>query len=207
MRIYVSGSQQGYFATHHSLEILDMFADINYPLVLAAVNLALEERITPPFKESIFLKGRDLWRDSGLIKKILSQRDVGEVAAQLIEQRPLRLAFSDLVAHPQIKQTFFDQWPKNIPLKDWVAFQGPVIGALVEFDQEDSKLRYLSGEFRFTEELKKEYSGKLVMLAVYTDISGRYVNNTLDPLSSHFRRLGLSRGDKFKDNLFPIVVR
>jgi hypothetical protein len=48
MRIYVSGSQQGYFATHKTLELTDLIEKINYPLLFVAVNQAIAERLTLP---------------------------------------------------------------------------------------------------------------------------------------------------------------
>jgi len=50
--------------------------------------------------EEIFSVGRDLWRDSQPLKKIVLSRTLAEVASELIEHKPLRFGYDLLLPSP-----------------------------------------------------------------------------------------------------------
>ena len=55
--------------------------------------------------EMLFLQGRDLWRSSPSLHKLAAQVRFAEIASELIEKKPLRLGYDQLIPAPAHMQS------------------------------------------------------------------------------------------------------
>jgi len=158
--------------------------------------------------------GRDLWRNSPVLKKLLLSRKLSQLPLELTDSSSLRLAF-DHGFPPQFSL------PKPTPLKDLFCIQGlacvllcrfsstpfsfpakPPLG-LLPFPQKPGNLLLVQPHVLIA--WPKEPIG---LYAVgYADPNAVFVQNERDPAVQGMKELGYHFGDTLKNELHPLVQK
>ena len=144
MKYAIEGDHRNFFQNHHRIE----FDGLLSPEQIKACNSALNEvlgvrlgttqaNVNKLPAETLFIAGHDMWRAHPVIKKIVTQRTFGEVAAELFLQQPLRLAYDQLIIPPVPKihqseeaEAYAELMKKGSNLESMSAIQG-VVGGLM----------------------------------------------------------------------------
>ena len=180
-------------------------------LVANKIN-CLPERL--PFEESLnlFLEGRDLWRQSDIVRKQVIHNNLATIASSLIRERPIRLSL--------------DQWiPAGIEFKNPVTFeqifpvQGILAGAFIALesalgDEERAFFPREAGNIVFVkpdtiipfDQLTKERAQSMLLI-VYGSRKSVYIHNETDPLTHYLKSQGYVYGDRLSDSQHPLLLQ
>lgn len=167
--------------------------------------------------QEILLKGHDIWRDSPLAKAIICHRVFAEIASELTEVKPLRLAYDQaLIVGRGLPQEF----GQVASIQEISSIQGLVCGVLIALQSNEGEeplegsLPHKEGHgvfftptapINFPELFKKQ--GDTYLLIVYCKVISRYAINGNDPLSHLMKGFGYSAGDKLVDQYHPVLFR
>lgn len=225
MKLAIDNVQRQYFRKNHAIEF-----ELLSPLQLDELNHGIEQALGPSAGESAdktFAAGRDLWRRNELVKKYVTNRSLAEIASELIEYKPLRLAFDQF--YPSLSKTSpflqkglykqFLQQPRS--LKEISSIQGLLCGLVIclsgEPGEENKPVTIFpsipgNGTFFSVDavldfqELLQEQAHRYLMVA-YTHATSIYVLEENDPQTHELKRLGYVFGDKLSDRDHPLVYR
>jgi hypothetical protein len=132
-------------------------------------------------QKQLYLRGRDIWRNSPMLQQIFCNKRCSATAANLTNKNPLLLAF--------------DQW---IPpaaslaphhLSDHFSFQNLVCGCLLILDGKQA------GGARFFQPDRLPLLGDSQILIAYGSSNTVYIHNSQDSLNADLKRYGYSFGD------------
>jgi hypothetical protein len=217
------------------------FEDFITPDVLAeadeTIQETLGERLKEPHRsvlladpERLFKQGRDLWRSSPVLKKLALQARFAEIASELIEKRPLRLAYDQFL--PSMvkgseggEAAYASFLGKKQTLQESSCMTEVLCGVVLALNgtqqekEEQSALGmpvfpskaghaiYFKSDAPIDWSLLIRERGRHFYLIAYCSAYSRYVLNGGDPQTHALKRLGYIFNDKLKEHLHPIVFR
>lgn len=157
--------------------------------------------------------GRMLWRQEPAIFSLVRSHHFGQIAADLVNYRPLRLGVDGFFAgfEPTVSN-------KNVPLQDIIPYSSPLCGLLIRLkgvgkDTDaycipknigDGVFLSVSAEINVRDLLTG--SDAFVLLS-YVSETSRYIHRDLDPHRHSEKRDGYASGDRLKDREHPILYR
>lgn len=172
--------------------------------------------------EQLFLAGRDLWRTSALMKRLVTHSRLAKMAAALVNDRPLRLIFDQLFLHDTsvpIKTTKTGELQAvSGSLNELTSFQGLHTGLLLCLEAEEKDhpsplpSRPGSGSFLSADrpfDFTQLFTGprQTHLLIGYGRTNSLYIYQPDDPHGLALQQLGYSYNDRLVDSLHPIVCR
>lgn len=184
MKFAISQEQREFFRKNGWISFVDLL-DIKE---LVSLNEGIAVALIPVKRKTLFEVGRDLWRKEEKVKKVVVSKRLLELAFELIQKKPLRLAF--------------DQWvPADC--KELNEFSGisPLLGVFFISLVDGSGSFYLPST-----PLPSFENGPYFMIA-YCDKYSQYLYEERDPQVHFPKSLGYVFGDMLKDRLHPIVLR
>ncbi|MBA3957702.1 MAG: hypothetical protein H0X51_04810 [Parachlamydiaceae bacterium] len=230
MKFAINRDHRDQFREHQAIECEGLLSPEEISELLKAVDagLALRLRIKPSelvkqSSERIFSVGRDLWRVAPPIKKVVMQSRFAEIAADLAEQRMLRLGydqfFPSIEPSPiQEKGGYFSLLQQASSLTEVSCLQGITGGLLLCLSGESPSSQstifpsrpgngvfFKAGAAIPFPQLNTHPQKHL--LIVYTQATAVYVHRDKDPLAHVFKSVGYTYGDKLVDKWNPIVYR
>jgi hypothetical protein len=192
MRYSVEVAQIDFFAKNRLIPFEGMLSNTELT--------ALETAQLPP-------SCRNFWKKSTLGKKLLLNRSRAQAASQLFQEKPLRIAYDDLIigtGKPPI--------PGHIALNDISAVQGIVGAALINLGcTVDSPLPEKLGDTTFFAPdalLPLDYiyaEGTRFLLVVYCNKTPIFRHCPRDPSVSTLRAEGYSYGDRLSEDTSPLA--
>ncbi len=221
MRIAILDEHLKFFQQNGSIIFEDLFTDDEIAAFQNLVKeVSFERRATSA--DSLFLTGRDLWRDADEIKKTIQSRRFACIASKLSQTKPLRLGYDHYFPrvdenNKDIYQQFFST---GSTLQEISSIQGIVCGLFiclskaVNEEKSDSFLPLEPGAalfvkpdqpVNFNEIINNE--GSSYYLVVFTSTQALFIVNRSDLGAKKFIELGYNYGDRLKDNLNPIIYR
>lgn len=185
-----------------------------------------EEELSRLSSEKLFLTGRDLWRDNEALRKIVLSPGLGETAANLTDQRGVRIGYSVLL--PSLGQMKLSDTgvygaflAHSEALQERSCFQGIVCGLILclnDAKREESAAENLlfpgkKGNGVFVGPARKlslqqiyERPGQRYLLITYVQNHTTYINQPLDPhLYFAKQQLGYAFNETLKQKQHPIV--
>jgi hypothetical protein len=154
--------------------------------------------------------GRDLWRNSAAIKKIVCSRDYAQIACELTGARELRLGYDQMV----------DIFPnESVNLLEISCIQGILCGLIIciqkPSDEEEEFSEFFpqqvgTGIFFSAEtlipfgDLVHAHKGSYFLIA-YTAKDAVYVHQDNDPYLHQWKPLGYAFGDRLQDAFHPML--
>lgn len=184
------------------------FEELCMPEEVAALRLAIDHAtVGATSAMARFDHGFDLWRKEEVVSRIVHRRRLAEVAADLFQSYPLRLAFDQLL----LPGLFLDQPPLTL---EQISPIGQVVGGLIlmiDEPVEEGSLGYPTavgrGSFvRATTPISLTAPGR-ALLIVYCESRAQYLYNLGAPQLHRLKRLGYVFGDRLREDLHPTLVR
>jgi len=138
MNFSIIGDHRNFFRIHRWIECEEVLSLAQVTAIVQAIPEIQSLRINGPVARKtpneLFLYGRDLWRDSPLLKKHL-QKGCAEIAKGLVEQDPIRLGYDQLF--PALTASFISDTPyskiidSTYTLEEISPIQGLLCGAMI----------------------------------------------------------------------------
>ncbi|MBI3211899.1 MAG: hypothetical protein HYZ47_04360 [Simkania negevensis] len=183
-------------------------------------------------QKTLYLAGRDLWRENSRIQKIIFHSHLAKLASLLTKKRPLRIVYDQLFFSPRSEQekNFFPLFNHKNSLEQISCFQGLVCGLFLKLDfslnesknspmsliEETSSINPIPHKkgsaifFRpdLTLSLDELFSSHpFQLLIAYGDENSLYMREDRDPLTHSLKKLGYSFGDKLKNETHPFLYQ
>lgn len=164
--------------------------------------------------EQAYSEGRDLWRASDMVKKVVLDRSLAEIMAELIDERSLRLGYDQLIP------AFVPQALTNLSLHETTAIQGVVGGVILCIQGADAggadsglgELLANAGQAIFFGphlplpfERLACHHGAHYLMVVYVNGRAVYRHEGRDTHPYALKQLGYHYGDKLLERLHPTV--
>ncbi len=234
MKLAVNSEHRQYFRKNNHIE----FDGLLNPVQLEEINRGLEnvlagrlnvkpQNVFRELPEKTFAAGRDVWRQDETLKKYVINKGLAEIASELIEYKPLRLAYDQF--YPSIAHTpsvLFEGPYRSLimqprSLKEISCIQGLLCGLVLCLTgepetetKEGSIFPRTAGNGTFFNveavldfhELFQEQTHRYLMI-VYTHATSMYLLEENDPQTHDLKRQGYVFGDKLLDKLNPLVYR
>lgn len=231
MHFSVIGEHRDFFRKHHWIEC-EGILDRNHLAQLSnGIDAVLNERTKQPANiltaDQLYEFGHDLWRGMKSVKKVVMQKELAEIASELIEYKPLRLGYDQLL--PSLKSSIlpseaYKEFLNNTPtLQEISSIQGVVCGVIiclkdVQVDELESNTErmfpFIGGNATFFSPdvpmplpLLKNVSGATYLLIVYVRSNAVYMKQDKDLHVHAFKKLGYNFGDRLLDSLNPLVYK
>lgn len=143
--------------------------------------------------------GRDLWRLSDSVKKIVFSKRLVDLVYQLVEKKPLRLAFDQYISD-------------SASVLENRSSVSPLVGSLLIVLNGNESVGEGGGyfilpaadvtleDFQFSPEQR-------FLLIGYGNIYSQYLYQPLDPHVHFLKKLGYVFGDRLNNALHPILLR
>lgn len=242
MKYAIASEHRDFFQKNGAIEFDELFNEEQLSQLMASIPQTLQARlkVSPDKFEKIstekqFYAGRDLWRDSPVLKKLITHNRLAEIASELVQYKPLRLGYdqyyppvpSSKIMMAEERQGYSDLMGKEISLNEISSLQGILCGLMIclegnnttepAADPEAMQVNIFAskaGNGVFLAPDKRIDFGKLrtlpsqrYLLVVYTSPTTIYILREDDPHTHALKRLGYVFGDKLSDKLNPIIYR
>lgn len=213
MTITLTSQQVAYFKNNGFLELNELFTPLESKKYHTAILETLEHRKSG----NEILRGRDLWRDSAVLKTLLCSRKLSRIANLITGKTAVRLGC--------------DQWftpsftlSKPEKLKDLLSIQGLICAMLIqlqpgtfEIPEKTSPLGLLpfpkgqGNVLLVTPSLLLNWpaiSATLgLYLVTYAEPTAIYTQNPRDPAGAILKELGYGYGDLLKSETNPLLYQ
>ncbi len=234
MKFAVTSEHHDYFLAHQAIEFEELLTPTQLKQLQDGVLSVLGQRmggkralLDKATADEHFIIGRDLWKDSAAIRKIVTHVRLATLAAELVDEKTLRLGYDTYLPAPEIplsSNDFPDPFHRLLlesrPLSTHWSIQGVVCGLMLCLKgsgESQEKLTVFSrqpghGVF-FSPDYPIEYPelyqrrGHAYLLIVYAKSNSVYIRQEDDPQDLAFKAVGYTLGDKLKDKWNPIIYR
>lgn len=230
MKISIAKEHKDFFEKEGWIEFEELLSPSQLNQFNQAIDLALKERLQlPPEKinklshEELFAAGRDLSRQHEALRKCVSQPRLAEIASSLVEKKPLRLGYDQLLPtftpslfHDLAPQTYEKFIDLATTLEEVSCLTDVAVGLIIclgpETDEET--LSFNKGYVAFFNPQAplalvrlKSHPGQRYLMIVYTETQANYILQPNDPHTHDLKKLGYVFNDKLSDKTHPIVYR
>lgn len=222
MKLTVLNQHLAFYQQNGFIEFEDVISLEDLEKLTTEIDLKLAKRLEIPSNKliktpsyDIYRKGRDLFRDSDLIKSYSLKRNYAEIAKTLSNSNSLRIAYDQAIYSNKVSE---NPLMEMASLEEISSFQGIVCGLIIRLnDIEDSEeLAFLPSKkgnitfFKPNTPLPLKYlfdkKNKFFMI-VYSMIKSIYKLNEHDPNKNYLKKFGYVFGDLLKDKFHPVVIQ
>ncbi len=232
MKFAIESEHRDYFRIHRHIEFEDLLNEQQLVDIVNGVEAAIEARLNIPLYKvsslpphSLFMAGRDLWRINDKVRKIATNPNFASLAAQLMEQKQIRLGYDQLFpetrhlfaayAIPDVYSSFLR---KKASLNDVSSLNRIVCGLMLcisgaggeplpLFSAKRGSGVFIDPELPLDFSQLKERPGHRYLLIVYVPQTTQYIINEKDPNTYALKHLGYGIGDALRDKLNPLLFR
>jgi hypothetical protein len=229
MYFAVDGTHRDFFRKHRWIEFEGLLSSPRLATLEKEIEAVLSQRLKMDEKEktvlsdyAAFMAGRDLWRGSQPIKKQLVNKNFAEIASEIIEHKPLRMGYDQLlpVAEGGLKgDNAYTKFLQKTPtLQEISPIQGVLCGLILclksaaSNGQSSTLFTPTAGngvvfapDFPIPFHELKARAGCVYLLIVYVDAKAVYTHLEGVPHASDFKKIGYNLGDRLTDRLNPLV--
>ncbi|MDP1881025.1 MAG: hypothetical protein Q8K60_08825 [Parachlamydiaceae bacterium] len=244
MKFTVDKSQRDFYQKFGWIEFDDFLSKEKLAQVNDFTDQVMGERLNVPttqisrcYSDELFVQGHDLWRSLSDLKKFISQPLFGTIASELIEKKPLRLGYDQLIPAPLVfsdfrlttsdNQKIYQQFKDQTESLEKVSSINLLLGGAIiclngEGDLEDypvseeginvfpskpGQIIFFKPGVPIRWNLLDQCKGQHFYLIVYTEEMSFFQPSPLDPHARALKKLGYVMHDKLTDKLNPIVYR
>lgn len=240
MKFAIAKEHRDFFQKQGWIEFENFLSADQLAQANQAIDQVLAERLQLPLErlpqlpsESSYLQGRDVWRSNPFLSKLVKQPRFAEIASELIETKPLRLGYDQVLPAPYsfkfspLKQQVYTHFMEQTASLEAVScLQGVVCGLILTLKhsgepREGSSLEGINifptrsgSAIFFQPTISINWSAlfsclpeERFYLIVYTQAMARYHLQPQDPHTHALKQLGYVFNDKLNDHLHPIVYR
>jgi hypothetical protein len=227
MRFAISREHKDFYDKHQMIECEDLLTASQIAELKSDPLLNLNSAYFQNMKNSpevLYKQGRDLWRDSNLVKKIVFSRGLSEIAAKLTEHQVLRIGYDQALScfgqglHQPSDQAFIKFFQTSHRLEEFSCLQGNACGLILCLEPAEDGVDILglphrigngvfvspqaSIDFSFFSRAKKG----LFLLIVYAKSNAVFIQSQ-DPNAAALKQVGYNLGDRLNDKKNPIIYR
>lgn len=237
MKFALDKQHKDFFFKNQTIEFSDLLNSKVCEELNSCIDQALSKRLHIDVAQlpkqnssSLFMAGRDLWREDPLIRKIITLPRLAETASELMEARPLRLGYTQFYPgiHRSVldtSQTAYSQFvSQTYSLEEISSFQGVLCGLLlclsapkeqVVSDPEKISIfplvpgngAYFSPQLAMDLPTLAGLQGYRYLLIVYVHPSSVYILKEKDLHTHDLKKLGYVFGDRLSEKLNPTIYR
>jgi hypothetical protein len=211
MKFSISSEQRDYFTKHRFIPFSHLLNEGELSDLNQAIDAVLE---SAPKGFAL----RDLWRSNPQIKKIVCSKRLLQLAFELIQKKPLRLAFDQLIMEAR-KSSNEVQILEQGSFQDISCInnlQGLFIlcirdneskenAELFEFHAGDGV--FITPDAPFPFDTLTPSPHKRYLIIAYGSNYSQYLFEERDPYCHFLKNLGYVFGDKLNDRLHPLLLR
>lgn len=235
MKFVTASEHRAFFQKQRAIEFEGLLSQDQVDRLNESIDSVLAEQLNVPIKElsslspgRLFMAGRDLWRLSADVKKIIMQKQLAEVASELAEQRFMRLGYDQLL--PELpgriyKTSISDAYHKilnsSLTLTELSSLEGVSCGLMLCLKsdnsgsaEEKSVFSKMTGHAVFFQpdlplnfQFISEHPLHRYLLIVYARGNAFYKRNDADPHTHALKQLDYAFGQKLSDKWHPMVRR
>ncbi len=203
MRYTIHTQHCDFFKEHHAVEFEAVLSPSEVQALITAIDESLalkleikKDELRKHNSKEFFASGRDLWRVSHIIKKFGVGLKLAQIAFDLTQVKPLRLAFDQYIPKTEYLNS-------EIPFDEGCCIQGFVCGVLIQLEgPKAGNAIYFSPQY--VPVLPEGYGGKMFIVGYAQQVS-LYVHHDKDPHLHDLKRLGYNFGDRLNDKLHPLI--
>lgn len=242
MKIAIAKEHKDFFYKQGLIEFEDFLTQNQVAQFNKYINQALALRLNTNSQdlsnltsEQVFLASRDLWRESAELKQLICQPRLAQIASDLIDKKPLRLAYDQLFPDCRKHMSFSNQGEQvyshflqqSASLEHVSSIRGILCGLILSLSDPitNGESNAIEGEGVDIFPAKSGHAiyflpgtnlnlRKLVLhpsqryyLIVYTQDSSFYLPQPNDPLTHSLKQYGYVINDKLKEKLHPMIYR
>lgn len=239
MKFAIAKEHKDFYQAHGRIEFEGLLSSEQVRLFNQAIDDALAAKMEiPPSKirhltsEELFLQGHDLWRHHSELRKLVCQPKLAEIASQLVDKKPIRLAYDQLLpsryqspllqpVQPQLYSSFLDQ---TSSLDSTSCIRGLLCGVIIAlssleepieeepgipslFPKEAGHMIFLNPEKPLNWSQLYQFPGKRFYLIAYCQAQSFYEPQLQDPHAHELKQLGYIFNDRLSDKKHPILYR
>lgn len=232
MKISIENTHREYFKENRCIAFEGLLKPKEVEELKNAIQVNIHRRLEIPLSHqldvgdtAISQEGRDLWRESRLIRNYTHKRKWSEMVANIADEKPLRLACDHGMIWPKEDHFSSDDyfWAdliyKGKSLNEIISVQGITCGLIVclqppntppveevVFPSEAGDVLLISPDFTFDEiNDHLDLRGGIYYLIVYSQSISLAVQRPQDRHGALMRKMGYTFGDRLNDKLHPIV--
>lgn len=231
MKIAVSSEQKRFFERHQIIELEGLlspqaFANLKQA-VFATLALRLnteESKLNRNSAQQLFCAGRDIWRTHAEVRKIITSSSIGELLYDLMDSRPIRLAYDQVLPCQRIVQLdaaepahYAELTKYNTTMEEISSIQG-VLGAIIfcidgpyaavdGWPSQPGNALVVTGKAILSLSSLQAVSGGIYYAVVYARDKALYIQSSSDPLTYSFKQVGYNPGDRLQDKYNPVTYR
>jgi hypothetical protein len=215
MKFAITSDHYQYFKDNHILVAEDIFTPEQMNLIREGVQAGLSSR----GKSDLFAAGRDLHAAHDGLARLLGQKKLAALFAELCGCRTIRLGFDQYLPALKNNEKYTNFLNKENSIRSFSSIQG-VIGGLIicleapDHIDEGSFLPSKPGASLLCKPDKKlplSFLGTqkkgAYLLVTYTEETALYFRNEQDPHMHAMRDMGYSLGDRLREPYYPIIFR
>ena len=201
MRYSIHTQHCDFFNEHNAVEFEEVLTQAELQSLDEAIEESLATRLNvkaidleKKSRKALYAEGRDLWRLSLPVKKLVSGTKLAQIAFDLTQVKPLRLVFDQYLPNG----TFLNH---ERPFGEQCCIQGFVCGVLLILSGDKAgNALYFSPSYIFSEENKDK-----MLLIGYAQQMSLYIHQEKDPHLHDLKKLGYHFGDRLNDKLHPLI--
>lgn len=235
MKFAVASEHREFFQKERVIEFDALLNEKQLPQLLSALDEALAERLSIPINDieglspgKLFMAGRDLWRANPLVKKLVAQKQLAEIASELIEQKPLRLGYDQLFPElrgrtyqSSVSDAYHQLLNTHLTLNEVSSIDGVLCGLMLclkgdgtgpaepktVFSNMPGNGVFFSPDAPLDFQHLTKHPLQRYLLIVYSRKSSFYKLNEQDPHTYALKHLGFSFGERLSDKSHPTIIR
>lgn len=208
MRFAIAPEHRSFFIKNRFIHFVDLISGDEAEKIESSAKLALAKRLKKEIfqlekepSSTLVANGMDLWREDPFLKKKCLQLPFAEIASNLFQTRPIRIAYVDFLLPGKDPLTIDSIFSHK-------AIQG-VCGALflqLETDDTSTIPCTKGGGLFVSSTANLSFSVRRPMLKIaYTDSQARYLPKSKDEEIKILKVLGYRGGELLKDATHPIL--
>ena len=217
MRFALDTLQEQQFKQQKWIAVQGLFKDTD---ILSLKEILTSHMVDPSKKGSHidfltqFKASRDLWRIDERLKSIVSRTRILSLIAELVQERPLRLALDQalILSQGQEESKYFKH---PLSLNQFTSIQGLVAGLLICIEpgeylvdplpQEPGECTIVHPDLTLPMDALEESKKGLYYLISYASKNAVYRLGTHDPIKNYLRDFEYTQGDLLSNRSHPIV--
>lgn len=217
MHFKILGDHRNFFSKERHIEFEDVFTADQIDELSKHVDQVLAQRshklIESESPDQLSKVGRDLWRDDPVIRSIVCNKRLAEVAGPLFGQKFLQLAFDQSLR--TTVQTGASRKPSSL---QQISCIQPLAGAVIIrlagtaapsnlFPKKKENLIFIASDLVIPWEVFFQEPDHSFLIIAYAPVRALYILEKQDPHVHELKKLGYGFGDHLKDPLHPILFR
>ncbi len=212
---------QRLFYHNGCVELEGIFSDEKIEAFSQAISLIIQKKRTrkflSPFERlnDIFMHGRDLWRDEEDIARIVCQKSLAKIAAELFDQKMVRLGYDQFFPKPveerSLPHTPYEQLISSPRTLSQISpIQNTLGGWLIALSEPASETGLKKGNtlcFHADFPLSLSLFEQDLFLIAYCERKSFYTEQPNDPLTHQLKSQGYHFGEYLRDAQHPLIYR